>query len=89
MKKRVLVSCNAPDALGRYMAFGMTLVIILPAIFNLAVVIGLAPTKGVALPFFSYGGSFMLAALFAVGLLVNVAKRMEPCSAEQTADHLA
>ncbi len=73
----MIISCKAPDKLGRYLAFGLTFMIVFQAMFNLAVVTGLAPTKGIALPFFSYGGTSILTIMLAVGLLVNVAKHIE------------
>ncbi len=71
------VSFGAPDKLGRYLAFGLTFMIVFQAMFNLSVVTGLAPTKGIALPFFSYGGTSILSVLIAVGMLLNVASHIE------------
>ena len=68
----VLISMRAPDRLGRMLAFGMTLLLVFQAAFNIGVVTGFLPTKGLALPFISYGGTNLLTALFAVGTLVNV-----------------
>jgi cell division protein FtsW len=73
----MIISCKAPDKLGRYLAFGLTFMIVFQAMFNLAVVTGLAPTKGIALPFFSYGGTSILTIMIAVGLLINVARHSE------------
>lgn len=66
------IAFNAPDAFGRYLAFGITLLISLQAIFNLLVVMGLLPTKGMVLPFISYGGSALLTMLLATGVLLNI-----------------
>ncbi len=55
-------------------AFGVTLVLALGATLNLAVVMGMAPPKGVAMPFLSYGGSSLLASMICVGLLMNFSK---------------
>lgn len=76
----MLISCNAPDKLGRYMAFGLTILITFPGLFNLMVVTDLVPTKGIALPFFSYGGTSIFSILIAVGMLMNVAKHIGECS---------
>lgn len=76
----MLISCNAPDKLGRYMAFGLTILIIFPGLFNLMVVTDLVPTKGIALPFFSYGGTSIFSILIAVGMLINVARHIGECS---------
>ena len=62
------------DLRDRFSAFGITLVIALGAILNLAVVMGMAPPKGVAMPFLSYGGSSLLATMICVGLLLNFSR---------------
>jgi cell division protein FtsW len=49
--------------------------IVWQALFNLTVVTGLGPTKGIPLPMISYGGSSLLATLFLVGLLLSVSER--------------
>jgi cell division protein FtsW len=56
---------------------GLTAMIAVPALINVMVVLGWAPTKGLALPFISYGGSSLLVNLSAMGLLMNVARRNE------------
>jgi cell division protein FtsW len=66
---------NAPDNFGSYLAFGMTLLIGIEAFVNMAVVMGLVPTKGMALPFLSYGGSSLMATLMAVGIILNVSSK--------------
>ncbi|MEG2140460.1 MAG: putative lipid II flippase FtsW [Bilophila sp.] len=58
----------------RFSAFGITMVIALGAILNLAVVMGMVPPKGVAMPFLSYGGSSLLASMVCVGLLLNFSR---------------
>jgi len=68
----VLITLHAPDRLGRLLAFGMTMLLVFQATFNIGVVTGLLPTKGLALPFISYGGTNLLTALFAVGTLFNI-----------------
>lgn len=68
----ILISMRAPDRLGRLLAFGMTLLLVFQAAFNIGVVTGCLPTKGLALPFISYGGTNLITALFAVGTLLNV-----------------
>ncbi len=67
------ISYRAPDYFGGLAAAGLTLTIVCAAFINFFVVLGMAPTKGLALPFFTYGGSSMMASLIAVGILVNVA----------------
>jgi cell division protein FtsW len=57
------LSLKAPDTFGSYLALGLTLVIGLPAAINMGVVSGILPTKGLSLPFLSYGGSSLIASL--------------------------
>jgi cell division protein FtsW len=70
----VRASWHAPDAFGMYLAAGLTLAIVLQAFINMSVVLGLLPTKGIALPFISAGGSSLVITLFAVGLVLNVSQ---------------
>lgn len=58
----------------RFSAFGIVLVIALGAILNLAVIMGMVPPKGVAMPFLSYGGSNLLTSMICVGLLLNFSR---------------
>lgn len=67
------IAARANDDFERFTALGCTLMITLQALINLAVVTGSMPTKGLALPFISYGGSSLLVCASMVGLLVNVA----------------
>jgi cell division protein FtsW len=68
------VSRSAPDRLGILLAAGLTMLISLQALLNMAVVLGLMPTKGLPLPFISYGGSAFTANCLAVGILMNIAR---------------
>lgn len=67
------IAARASDDFGRFTALGVTLMITLQALINLAVVTGSMPTKGLALPFISYGGSSLLVSSAMVGMLINVA----------------
>jgi cell division protein FtsW len=67
------IASRASDDFGRFTALGITLMITFQACINLAVVTGCMPTKGLALPFISYGGSSLLVSSAMVGMLVNVA----------------
>ena len=62
------------DRFGMYLATGITLALGLQAFVNMSVVLGLVPTKGLTLPFISYGGSALMVDLFAVGVLLSVAR---------------
>ena len=73
----VLISMRAPDRLGRMLAFGMMLLLVFQAAFNIGVVTGCLPTKGLALPFISYGGTNLMTALFAVGTLMNIGRHVD------------
>lgn len=64
---------RASDDFGRFTALGCTLMLTLQALINLAVVTGCMPTKGLALPFISYGGSSFIASSVMTGMLVNIA----------------
>jgi len=64
---------NAPDAFGRTLALGVTAMVLFQSLINFAVVLGMIPTKGIPLPFVSYGGSSLLVMLLATGVLLNVA----------------
>jgi cell division protein FtsW len=73
----LLVAMRAPDAFGSYLALGLTLLIALPACINMGVVSGILPTKGLSLPFLSYGGSSLLVNLLAVGILLNISSQIK------------
>jgi len=68
----VYIARKAADRFGRYLVIGMAFVIVFQAMFNLGVVCKALPTKGMALPFFSYGGTNLLSAFFAVGTILSV-----------------
>lgn len=68
------ISGRASDAGGRLMAFGITLLITLQAAINIGVVTGQLPTKGLPLPFISFGGTSLVTLLFMVGVLLNIAR---------------
>ncbi len=60
------------DEYGKLIVFGLSFNIVLSAMINMAVVLGLVPTTGITLPFVSYGGSSLLVFLFSVGTIINV-----------------
>ena len=62
------------DLFGKYLVFGLSFGIILQAILNLSVVVGLIPVTGVTLPFISYGGSSLISSFLSIGIILNVEK---------------
>ena len=71
------IARHARDDLGRYLAIGVTAMIVCQAMINLGVVLGMLPTKGLPLPFISYGNSALIVFLAASGLLLNVSQHAE------------
>ena len=71
----VWIALRAPDRFGFYLATGITAMIVCQAMMNLGVVLALLPTKGMPLPFISYGGTSMVTCLTAAGILLNVSQR--------------
>ncbi len=69
---------NAPDGFGRMVALGVTAMVLFQALINFAVVLGMMPTKGIPLPFVSYGGSSLLVMLLATGVLLNISQQAAP-----------
>ena len=65
---------RAPDKFGAFLAIGLTTMVAFQAFFNVSVVLGVVPPKGIPLPFVSYGGSSLLINLFAMGMLLNVSQ---------------
>lgn len=66
---------NAPDNFGRLLALGITTLVLCQTLMNFAVVLGMVPTKGIPLPFISYGGSSLLVMLLATGVLLNISQQ--------------
>jgi cell division protein FtsW len=71
----IRISGRAPDVGGRLLAFGITVLVSLQAAINVAVVTGRLPTKGLPLPFISFGGTSLMVTLFMTGVLLNVARQ--------------
>jgi len=69
------IARNAPDQLGSLLAFGLTGWIVIEALINVAVIVGLLPFAGNALPLISAGGSSMTATMAAIGIVMNVARQ--------------
>lgn len=69
------VARRAPNLYGTLLAAGITFTICLQAFFNVGMSIGVLPTKGIPLPFISFGGSSLLATLLGVGILLNISRQ--------------
>jgi cell division protein FtsW len=72
------IARSAPDVLGALLALGVTLLIGLQMFINVGVAAAAMPTKGISLPFVSYGGSSMLALSAGIGVMLNVARHSPP-----------
>ena len=68
------IAASAPDRFGAFLALGITMMVTFQAFFNISVVLGLLPTKGIPLPFVSAGGSSLLINLLAMGILLSVSQ---------------
>lgn len=74
MWRGLKIAQRAPDGLGRLMAAGLSMWLAIEAFINMAVIVGLVPFAGNALPFVSAGGSNLLVSLAAVGILLNISR---------------
>jgi len=70
----IRISFMAPDRFGRLLAIGIVTGVVAQALFNMSVVLSMVPTKGIPLPFISYGGSSLVPTLAAVGILLNISQ---------------
>lgn len=70
----IRTSLLAPDRFGMLLSLGLVTGIVVQALFNMSVVLSLVPTKGIPLPFISYGGSSLVPTLAAVGILLNISQ---------------
>jgi cell division protein FtsW len=77
VQRAMRIAVAAPDPFGRFLALGIAVLFGIEASVNMGVVTGLLPTKGLALPFISYGGSSLLISLFAVGILLNISSGLK------------
>lgn len=71
----IIIAMKAPDMFGSLIAVGITSMVGLQAIINIAVVTSSMPVTGMALPFFSYGGTSLIILLCAVGVLLNISRQ--------------
>lgn len=68
------IAKGAPDAFGAYLAAGVTIMVTLQAFINMGMTVSLLPTKGLPLPFISFGGSSMLCTMAGMGILLNISQ---------------
>ena len=73
----IQIALSLEDRFGVYLALGITLIVSLQAVINMGVVLGLLPTKGLTLPFISYGGTSLIANLAGMGILFHLSTRVE------------
>ena len=71
------IALHVADRFASLLAFGITILIGFQTIVNIGVVTGMMPTKGLTLPFISYGGSSLLVSLISIGILLNISRGIE------------
>lgn len=71
------IALRTEEPFGRVLAFGLTLLLVLEGVVNMLVAVALIPTKGLTLPFVSYGGSSMLVSCAAIGILLNISRALD------------
>jgi cell division protein FtsW len=86
--KGLKIASRAPGTFHYYLGMGITYSIVYQMIINVAVVTGLAPTKGLPLPFISYGGSSLLVNMTSLGILLNLSKGFQPLFTGPGGDNL-
>jgi len=87
--KGIGIAQKTSDTFAHYLAFGISIMIAVQAVINFAVVTGMVPTKGLPLPFISYGGSSLLVSMTAIGLLLNVSKMQSAKGGTEHRGHTA
>ena len=71
----VKISLKQTDLFKKYLSFGLGVGIIVQALLNICVVIGIIPVTGVTLPFLSYGGSSLLVSMVSMGIILNISQK--------------
>jgi len=79
----MVICARAPDPFGRLLGFGFTMMITVQAALNIGVVTGCLPTKGLPLPFISYGGSSLVMSVASVAVLLNIAQHAGKAHADE------
>lgn len=80
VSRSMRIAATAQDSFGKFLALGIAVLFGIQASVNMCVVTGLFPTKGLALPFLSYGGSSLLMSMFAVGILLSISRGQQTAS---------
>ena len=75
LTRAINIAKNAGDLQGKILAMGLISLLVIQTLFNLASNVALVPLTGIPLPFISYGGSSLVIAMVAVGILVNIKKQ--------------
>jgi cell division protein FtsW len=83
MWRGLLISRRAPDGFGKLMAAGLSIWLAMEAFINMAVLVGLVPFAGNALPFISAGGSNLTVSLIGIGILLNISRQSSKKKAEE------
>ena len=73
----IRVAMRTHDPFARFLATGITAMVVVQALINISVVLGMMPTKGIPLPFISYGGSSLFITLASVGILLNITQQTD------------
>ena len=73
----IRVALRTEDPFARFLATGITAMVVVQALINISVVLGMMPTKGIPLPFISYGGSSLFITLASVGILLNITQQTD------------
>ena len=74
MWRGIVIAMKAPDMYGSLIAVGITTLVAVQAVINIAVVTSSMPVTGMALPFFSYGGTALIIILASVGILLSISR---------------
>ena len=73
----IRIALRNQDPFARFLATGITAMVVVQALINMSVVLGMMPTKGIPLPFISYGGSSLFITLASVGVLLNITQQTD------------
>ena len=77
LQRAIRAATHTRDLFARYLAGGIAAMVVVQALFNISVVLGMMPTKGIPLPFISYGGSSLFVMLASVGVLLNITQQTD------------